>query len=209
LRAGAMLILVFEALTGFGLATSAGLNAYIPLLAIGLLTRYTDVITLPSGWQWLDNGWMLAILSGLLVIEMIADKIPTVDHVNDVIQTVVRPTSGGLAFGATSGAHTAAVSDPSSLLADRVWLPIALGVGVALVVHATKATARLLINATTFGIGGPVVSVIEDAVSVLVALAAILLPVGVVVVIGVLIWLTVRTVRRRLRQRAARRMARA
>ena len=51
-----MLGSVFEVLTGLGLATSAGLNAYIPLLCIGLLARYTDLITLPQSWHWLENG---------------------------------------------------------------------------------------------------------------------------------------------------------
>jgi hypothetical protein len=83
---------VLEALTGTGLAASAGLNAYIPLLSVGLLTRYTDAISLPSEWQWLENPWVLSILGILLTIEFIADKIPAVDHVNDVLQTVVRPT---------------------------------------------------------------------------------------------------------------------
>ena len=47
---------VLAVLTGIGLSASAGLNAYIPLLAIGLLGRYSDLIELPSGWAWLTNG---------------------------------------------------------------------------------------------------------------------------------------------------------
>src|SRR6266542_1575252 len=100
---------VLETLTGLGLATSAGLNAYIPLLAIGLLARYTDLITLPASWAWLENGWVVVILVILLAIETVADKVPLVDHANDVIQTFVRPTSGGLAFGAASGSSTVTV----------------------------------------------------------------------------------------------------
>ena len=73
-----------EALTGTGLAASAGLNAYIPLLVIGLLARYTDLINLPGGWQWLENGWVISILACCWSIEFVADKIPVVDHVNDV-----------------------------------------------------------------------------------------------------------------------------
>ena len=80
-----------ELLTGFGLATAAGLNAYIPLLVIGLLSRYTDLINLPGTWAWLDNGWVLLILFVLLAIEFVADKIPAIDTVNDVVQTFVRP----------------------------------------------------------------------------------------------------------------------
>ena len=101
---------------GAGLAASAGLNAYIPLLTMGLLARYTDLIDLPIGWQWLANGWVIAILALLLAIEVVADKVPVVDHVNDVVQTVVRPTAGGLAFGAGSASETVTVDDPGSLL---------------------------------------------------------------------------------------------
>jgi Domain of unknown function (DUF4126) len=56
-----------ELLTGFGLATAAGLNAYIPLLALGLLSRFTDLVTLPHGWAWLENGWVMTIVAVLLV----------------------------------------------------------------------------------------------------------------------------------------------
>ena len=84
-----------ELLTGFGLATAAGLNAYIPLLALGLLSRFTDLVTLPAGWSWLENGWVMAIVAVLLVVEIIADKIPALDSVNDTVQTFIRPTAGG------------------------------------------------------------------------------------------------------------------
>jgi Domain of unknown function (DUF4126) len=87
-----------ELLTGLGLATASGLNAYIPLLALGLLSRFTDLITLPHGWVWLENGWVMAIVAVLLLIEIVADKIPALDSVNDAIQTFVRPTSGVFGF---------------------------------------------------------------------------------------------------------------
>ena len=83
---------------------------------MGLLARYTDAIDLPNGWQWLSNGWVLAILALLLAVEMVADKVPVVDHVNDIVQTVVRPTAGGLAFGAGSASETVTVADPGSVL---------------------------------------------------------------------------------------------
>src|SRR4051794_32922710 len=110
---------MFAALTGVGLSASAGLNAWIPLLMVGLLDRYTTLISLPSTWHWLANGWVLTILGVLLAIEMIADKIPIVDSVNDAIHTVVRPTAGGIAFAATSGAQTVTVKDPGTLLSSH------------------------------------------------------------------------------------------
>lgn len=68
-----------ELLTGFGLATAAGLNAYIPLLALGLLSRFTDLVTLPAGWAWLENGGVMAIVAMLLAVEVVADKVPGLD----------------------------------------------------------------------------------------------------------------------------------
>jgi uncharacterized membrane protein len=62
--------------TAFGLSASAGLNAYIPLLVVGVLAHYTDLIQLTEPWDLLANPWILILLGILLIIEMLADKIP-------------------------------------------------------------------------------------------------------------------------------------
>jgi hypothetical protein len=197
-----MLGYVLEALTGIGVATSAGLNAYIPLLMIGLLGRFTGLMTLPGGWQWLQNGWMLAILAALLAIEMVADKIPLVDHVNDIVQTVVRPTAGGLAFGAASRSETVTVSNPSQFFSNNHWVPIVAGMVISFVVHSMKATARPVINASTVGLGAPVASTVEDVFSVVMSFVAILFPVLIIVFVVVLFWIFAIMRRRRRRRKA-------
>jgi len=193
---------VLEALTGTGLAASAGLNAYIPLMVMGLLARYTDVVDLPHGWAWLSNGWVLVILGILLAVEVVADKVPVVDHMNDVVQTVVRPTAGGLAFGAGSGAQTVTVSNPGSFFGSHQWVPVAAGVLIALCVHGVKAAARSVVNVSTAGFGAPIVSTIEDFGSALMSLLAILMPILVLVGIALFAWLAIVVVRRRRRKRA-------
>ncbi|AYF31999.1 DUF4126 domain-containing protein [Micromonospora tulbaghiae] len=201
---------MLEVLTGSGLAASAGLNAYIPLLLMGLLSRYTDLVELPSGWQWLGNGWVVLILAVLLAVEVVADKVPVVDHVNDVVQTVVRPTAGGLAFGAGAGSETVTVSDPDTFFSSHQWVPVVVGVFIALGVHLLKAAARPVINATTAGVGAPVASTAEDATSVVMSVVALLLPVLVLVfLVGLVLfvpWLFRRR-RERRRERAAAREA--
>ncbi|MBM2621297.1 DUF4126 domain-containing protein [Actinoplanes sp. LDG1-06] len=192
---------MLEALTGTGLAASAGLNAYIPLMIMGLLARWTDTIDLPTGWDWLSNGWTLLILAVLLVIEMVADKVPVVDHVNDVVQTVVRPTAGGLAFGAGSSSETVTVSDPGSFFGSHQWVPIAAGVVIALVVHGVKASSRPVVNATTAGFGAPVASTAEDIGSVVMSVLAILLPVLVLLGLLLMVLAGVWVVRRRRRKK--------
>ncbi|MDZ5445984.1 DUF4126 domain-containing protein [Micromonospora sp. 4G57] len=199
---------MLEVLTGSGLAASAGLNAYIPLLLMGLLARYTDLMELPSGWQWLGNGWVILILAVLLAIEVVADKVPVVDHVNDVVQTVVRPTAGGLAFGAGSTSETVTVSDPDTFFSSHQWVPVVVGVLIALGVHLLKSAARPVINATTAGFGAPVASTAEDATSAVMSVVAILLPVLVLVflvgLVAFLFWFLRRRKSRRLERRAAR-----
>ncbi len=195
-------MVVLEALTGTGLAASAGLNAYIPLVLLGTLARWTDLVDLPTGWQWLSNGWVLVILAILLTVEVVADKVPVVDHVNDVVQTVVRPTAGGLAFGAGSTSETVTVTDPGAFFSSHQWVPIAAGVLIALAVHGVKAAARPVVNTATGGVGAPVASTVEDAGSILVSVAAILFPLLVIVGLAVLAWFAVWIARRRSRRRA-------
>jgi hypothetical protein len=199
-----MLVDVLEALTGIGLSASAGLNAYIPLLMVGVLSRYTNLIELPPGWQWLSNGWVIAILAVLLAVEVVADKIPMVDHLNDAVHTVIRPTAGGLVFGAASQAQTVAVSDPGSFFSHHRWLPIAAGALIALSVHGVKTTARPVINVSTLGFGAPVASTVEDVFSTALSLAAIAVPVLVLVLVGALVGLFGWIRRRRARRRAER-----
>ncbi|WP_091555702.1 DUF4126 domain-containing protein [Micromonospora pattaloongensis] len=200
---------MLEALTGSGLAASAGLNAYIPLLTMGLLARYTDLMQLPAGWQWLGDGWVIAILALLLAVEVVADKVPVVDHVNDMVQTFVRPTAGGLAFGAGSSAETVTVSDPGQFFSSNQWVPIAIGVVIALAVHGVKSAARPVINATTAGFGAPVASTAEDATSVLVSVLAIVLPVLVLVFLLGFVLVVPWTLRRRRERKRERQAARA
>jgi hypothetical protein len=188
---------MLEVLTATGLALAAGLNAWIPLLVIGALDRFTGLVELPAGWEWLSNEWVLLILLVLLIVEIIADKVPGLDSLNDIVQTVVRPTAGGLAFGSGVGATTTAVTDPEAFFSSPDWIPVAIGVILALGVHTAKALARPVVNASTAGVGAPVVSTLEDVGSVSLSFVAILIPLLVLIAIAVMAVLVVVLVRRR------------
>ncbi|MDO8338865.1 MAG: DUF4126 domain-containing protein [Microcella sp.] len=178
---------MLEVLTGTGLAVAAGLNAYIPLLLLGLAGRFLDVVTLPAGWTWLENEWVLGGLAVLLVIEVVADKVPAVDTINDWLQTIIRPAAGGIVFGSGSGAQTVAVSDPAEFVASQEWVPIAAGVVIALVVHLGKMLARPAANALTAGAAAPVLSTAEDIGAIGFSILALVLPVLVVVALLALV----------------------
>lgn len=176
--------------TAFGLSSSAGLNAYLPLLVVALLARFTDLITLDPPWDALQSWWVIGLLVVLLLIEFLVDKVPAVDTANDTIQTFVRPVAGAILFAGSAGV----VSDAHPVLALICGLLVAGGV------HAVKATARPAITATTGGLLNPVVSVIEDILSLAVAVLSILVPIlGLLLLLLVIIWVIRR--RRRRRQR--------
>ncbi len=185
------------ALTGIGLSAAAGLNAYIPFLVVALMARFTDLVTLPSGLAWMESWWAIGIGSVLLLTDVVLDKVPAVDTVNDAVQTVIRPATGGIVFAATSAAQDL---EGSAWVQENPWVPVVAGIVVAGLVHAGKATARPVVNAGTGGLGGPVVSTIEDGAAVGLSLVAILLPVLVLVVIALAVWGAV-VMRRRWRAR--------
>ena len=161
-----------ELLTGifsaFGLSASAGLNAYIPLLVVALLARFTNLIKLSHPWDTLTDWWVIGLLVVLTALEFFADKIPTVNHINDIIQTFVRPVAGAIVFAASA-----------KVLSD-VHPVMALGAGILVAggVHAVKAAAvRPAVTATTGGAGNIPVSILEDVISTGLSILAVVIPV--------------------------------
>ncbi|WP_425846169.1 DUF4126 domain-containing protein [Agrococcus sp. TSP3-2-1] len=192
---------MLEALTGAGLAAAAGMNAYIPLLVVGLADRlFPGLLALPEGWAWLSSWWVIGIVAVLLVVEVVADKVPAVDSLNDVLQSLVRPAAGGLVFGSSSTASTVAVTDPAEFFASNQWVPILVGAAIALAVHVGKTAVRPAANVATAGAAAPVISTVEDVSAIGLSLLAIVAPI--LVVLGLLLlwlfgWSLWRSARRR------------
>jgi len=174
-------------ITSFGLSASAGLNAYIPLLIVALLARLTDLIRLNTAFDALTNTWVIAVLVLLTLIEILVDKIPAVDTINDGIQTFVRPAAGAILFAASSNV----ISDVHPALA------VICGILIAGTVHVVKATARPVVTVTTAGTANPLVSTVEDVTSGVVSLLSILVPIVALVLIVIGVLLLVRALRRR------------
>ena len=181
-------------LGAFGLSASAGLNAYIPLLVLGLLAKYTHLITLSEPWDALTSGWAILALVLLSLVEFFADKIPAVDHINDAIQTFIRPTAGAILFAASAKS----VSDVNPVLA------LVAGLLVAGTVHTVKSVAvRPMVTVTTGGMADPVVSALEDGVAVVVSVLSVVLPVLVIFFLALVIWTAVRWIRKRRKSAVA------
>lgn len=180
---------LFNVFTAFGLSSSAGLNAYLPLLVVALMARFTDLITLRSPWDVLESWWVIGVLAILLLIEVLVDKVPAVDSINDAIQTFIRPVAGAVLFAASAGV----IGEAHPALAMICGLLVAGGV------HAVKATARPVVTASTGGVLNPVVSTAEDVLSLVVAVLAIVVPFLAFLLLLLMIFWFIR--RRRQRER--------
>ena len=181
-----------DILAAFGLSASAGLNAYIPLLVVSLLAKFTDLINLSEPWSAMESWWIIGLLIVLSLIEFFADKIPAVNHINDIIQTFIRPTAGAILFAASASVITEV----------HPVLSLAAGLLIAGSVHIVKSAAvRPAVTATTGGAANVPVSILEDVLSTVLSLLSVVLPIlmGIVLVllaIWIIWWLTTRQTRK-------------
>jgi hypothetical protein len=182
--------------TALGLSTAAGLNAYIPLLTVGLLNRYTDLIDLPAPWKNIGDPVVLGMVGVVGLADFIGDKVPIVDHVLHMVGLAVAPVVGGLLALASASAFDL---DPA--------VTAGLGIAAALATQVGRTAARPVSTAMTGGGGNPVVSLGEDGVSGALAFTAVVWPVvaavlaAVVLVAVFVIWRKWRTFRSRFQTR--------
>ena len=185
--------LAFEVAAGIALAACAGLRAFLPLLMLGVAGRL-EWIALGESYRWLASWPALVIFGVAVVVEILSDKIPFVDHALDLVGGVVKPAAGALLA--------------ASVLADLTPLQAAVagilaGGGTAGLVHVLKAKVRLFSSITTAGLGNPFLSVAEDLASFFGSLVAIVIPALLLAVLAATI-VAFFFVRHRFRARAAR-----
>ncbi len=172
---------------GIALAACAGLRAWLPLLLASLLAR-AGWLDLGPSFQFLASNKALLLFAVATVIEIVGDKVPVVDHALDAIGTPLRPAAGALLAASVMG-H---VSDPLTALV----LGTAVGAPAALVPHAAKTALRAASTTFTGGLANPILSLIEDGVSFVLFVLAVLVP---LLVVGLLA-LTLLFIARRLRR---------
>ena len=177
------------ALTGLGLSAAAGLNAWAVLLLFNGLERL-----LPQEFPGLTADFLSSqpVLTASLVLflaEFVADKIPIVDHLWNLAQTLLRPVVGALLM-------LAAVPQPSLL--GRIGLAAA-GAFATLAVHFAKSTTRLTSTAATRGIAQVALSLAEDVFAVGLGALVFFVPWFAAVFVGALLVLLIADRRRVLR----------
>jgi hypothetical protein len=152
---------------GFALAASVGVRAFLPLLATGVLARLGYLQLAPS-FQWMAGTPALVVFASALAFELLADKVPLVDHLLDGGGAFVKPVAGTIL-----AASLFTQLDP--LVATTLGL--VTGGTVAGVVHAAKSMTRVFSTATTAGLGNPLLSLFEDVAATAGTVLAFILPI--------------------------------
>ncbi|HEX8738466.1 MAG TPA: DUF4126 domain-containing protein [Pyrinomonadaceae bacterium] len=157
-----------------GSAWTSGINLYATVTVLGLLQRF-GATKLPGGLEVLDNWWIIGIAGFLYLVEFVADKVPYVDSVWDVIHTFIRVPAGAIvAYEATNNL------DPSVSV-----IACLLGGGLAFSSHGTKAALRATANLSPEPVSNWALSFIEDGIAIIGSILAVFAPVIIAVVLVV------------------------
>jgi hypothetical protein len=179
-----------------GFSFAAGINLYATVAILGLASRY-NWVDLPPQYHVFENNWMIGTAVVLYVIEFVADKVPWVDSVWDLVHTIIRPVGGALIAVTSIGDTRPEV---------KALIAIA-GAALASGSHFAKATTRVAANTSPEPFSNWILSLSEDGVVVALALLALAYPTtaavvvlfGMALIVGAAVWM-VRIVRRRLRR---------
>ena len=173
---------------GLGASWASGLNPYAAVLVMGG-AQMLGLVSLPPDLQMLGSPWVLAAAALLFALNFLADKIPLVDSLNDVLHTFVRIPAGALlAFGA----------------ADQLGPEVAtiaglLGGTLAAGSHIAKTGTRALINTSPEPFSNIAASVTEDSLVIGGLILALAHPITFLCLLGIflvaLVWLLPKLVR--------------
>lgn len=175
-----------------GFSFAAGINLYATVAILGLSSRF-GWVALPPQFKVFDNNYIIAAALVMYVIEFVADKIPWVDSIWDMIHTVIRPVGGALIAVATLGQASPAVEGLIALL----------GGTVAAGSHMTKAGSRAIVNTSPEPFSNWFLSLAEDVFVVGLGFVTLKYPVlalAIALVLLVLIVLFARVLFRALRR---------
>ena len=93
-----------------GSSWASGINLYAMVATLGLLGRFAG-LDLPGDLGVVTDWWVIGIAATLYLIEFVADKVPIVDSVWDVVHTFVRVPAGAIVAASAASAGIQVVFD--------------------------------------------------------------------------------------------------
>jgi hypothetical protein len=176
---------------GVGLASVAGVRAFVPLALYVLFARLgfivpPDLLGLPGDWA------VVGVFAALAVVEILLDKVRALDPGFGYAMVVVRVLAGAALFET--------MLEPGALLDGRAVPGLVVGGGIAAVVAVLKVILRPSFNTEAAGVSTAFLSAIEDVVAVLGGLIGLFLPFLPLLLVGFLLFFFNRIRKRRGRK---------
>lgn len=169
-------------LIGVGLAAAAGFRVFVPLLGVGLAARL-DMLPLADSFEWMGSTPALVTLAAATLLEVGAYYVPWIDNLLDTVATPAAVVAGVVLTAAV-------ITDLDPML--RWTLAIVAGGGTASIFQGLTAGTRGISTATTGGLANPLVSTGEAALSGILSVLAVLVPVVAVALVAVLLAVVLR-----------------
>jgi uncharacterized protein DUF4126 len=160
-----------------GSGWAAGVNLYAVVVLLGVFGRLGLVET-P---EVLTRTDVLMAAGALYLLEFVADKIPYLDNLWDVLHTVFRPLGAG-AIGYLLAGEAGSLSQAVAAMASGT---------LAATSHSAKATARAAVNVSPEPVSNIVLSLAEDGLVAGIVALAVAFPVIALVTVTVLVVLAV------------------
>jgi hypothetical protein len=175
---------------GVGLASVAGVRAFVPLALFSLFARLgfivePDILGVQSGWT------VVLVLSALAVVEIMLDKVRALEPAFGYVMIPIRIVAGAVLF--------AAVYEPGTLFGGAAPGLVAGG-GIAAVVAGLKVILRPLSRSSSAGVSTAFLSAMEDFVAVSGGVVGLFLPFLPLLFVGFLLFFYNRIRKRRGRK---------
>lgn len=133
------------------LGWASGFRLYAVVFIVGA-AGWAGWIPLPEGLQMLQHPALLVTSGALLFVEFFADKIPGLDSLWDIINSVVRIPAGAALAAGVFGADNATMAVAAALM----------GGTLAASSQAAKTTTRAAINTSPEPFSNIAMSLVED-----------------------------------------------
>ncbi len=156
-----------------GSGWASGINLYGVVVLLNLAGRL-GLGDIPDTLQRTD---LLVVAAVMYLLEFVADKVPYLDNIWDVVHTAIRPLGAALLGLVLAG-------DVGGLGQALAGLGSA---GLAFTSHAAKSTTRLAVNTSPEPVSNTVLSLAEDGLVAFVVYLAVQFPLLAIVLVIVLV----------------------
>lgn len=180
--------IVLAAGVGLGLASVAGLRAFLPLALAALAARF-GLIGLPEPLGFVSEWTFIVALAALAAAEAALDKSGALRKAFDYVMTPLRLASGAVLFAAALGTALGAGAIPE----------LVAGGLIAAAVSVSKAILRPPAGASV-GVSNAFLSFAEDLIALVGGVVAILVPVLPLLFVAFFLYFLYRIRRRRSRK---------